>query len=244
MKIKLLAIFIGLLTLWTSNVTSGEEVVEMPASLYGSEPLGTLVWPNGHREPLTWRDIWWLSKTADYEGGGSQPIESASVIWTYAQRRYFGTGPNVSPNFRDWSWETLIRLHSQPVNPRWAADGEFCRPGGRNAGSQFCAPELLARRRRAVQATWSELSPISREAAIAFATGRLPNPVPGSIDFADASLGLHSGFRVVRDGNNLFQGSPQSIAWGGRGLYVEPPSIIGTSISNLVPFGSYFSKVL
>lgn len=156
--------------------------------------LGTIVALNGYRYSITPEDVLWLARSVQYEGGNY-----LATAWTYAQRQvlYRRTG----------SLASLVLGHSQPVNPKWRRDGEFCRPGGRFHGQDNCSEARLARRDEAAALPWASIREEIRSIVVNWALGQTTNPVPRATDFADAAvsenfLERHPGSVVVlRDGN-------------------------------------------
>lgn len=132
----------------------------------------------GDHYRLTPDDAEWVIRMAVYEG--SDPIP---VLWTMAQRwvlfRYQGKQLTKFASF--------LRAFSQPINPKWARAGEFCRAGGEYAGRPECSEDKLIRRERAQTeplASTIARSPELASAAIAWLRGEAPNPVPRATDFA------------------------------------------------------------
>lgn len=160
---------------------------------------------------LTPHDLLTLARSARKEG----KRDVAQVAWTYAQRyvrlhRTFDT-------FAD-----MVKAHSQPINPKWFPDGEYCRPGGRYAGTSYC--ESAASRPGNASIAWSDIEPQVRQDVAAWAAGRTPNPVPRATDFraqdAVAARILASStadFRLVQMGvpgvHNIYFSEGYSRAW-------------------------------
>ena len=132
---------------------------------------------------ITEDDFLWMARAASGEG------EPAHVIWTWMQRYASGSNNGIG-NFRS-SYPTLMDMvlaHSQPVNPKWRRDGEFCKPGGRYAGTARCAPNLLDRRDHMASLTWDQIPANVKSAINALRQANLPNPVPRAVDFADETV--------------------------------------------------------
>lgn len=183
------------------------------ASLHGSDldsqEFGQIVASDGWSYQLTPTDILWLARSVEFEGG----TNPAGVIWTYAQRLAL---PSVRSSYPTLA--SLVRAHSQPVNPKWARDGEFCRPGGSYADKPQCSEDKLARRDRAQSISWDDISTRTRDLVIKFAHAELSNPVPRSVDFADSSvstgfLARNPAARVILKAGNWFIGTAQSLLW-------------------------------
>lgn len=163
------------------------------------------------RYRLTSNDLLTLARSARKEGRR----DVAQVAWTYAQRyvqlhRTFDT------------FAGMIKAHSQPINPRWFPDGEFCRPGGRYHGTSHCAG--AASRPANASIAWSDIEPQVRQEVAAWAACRTPNPVPRATDFraqdATAARILASSttdFRLVQMGvpgvHNIYFSEGYSRAW-------------------------------
>jgi hypothetical protein len=170
---------------------------------------GKIVASNGWSYQLTADDILWLARSVDFEGGSSP----AGVIWTYAQRYAIPNIHRLYPTFA-----SLVRAHSQPVNPKWARDGALCRPGGPYAGKPECSEAKLARRDRAQSIPWDEIGPRVRDLVTQFSHAQLDNPVPRSVEFAAASLSArylsnYPTARLVLKAGNWFIATAQSLLW-------------------------------
>jgi hypothetical protein len=137
--------------------------------------LGRIVTRDGYAYQITPDDVLWLARSVHKEGGNH-----TATIWTYLQRQAAGR--------RSSSLASLVLAHSQPVNPRWRADGEFCRPGGEYAGSQYCTPQQLEARAANAVRPWSQIPQSVRDAVVSAVTARTPNPVPNATDFADPTV--------------------------------------------------------
>ena len=155
--------------------------------------LGRIV-SGSYAYQITPDDVLWLARSVHKEGGNP-----AATVWTYLQRQAAGR--------RSSSLASLVLAHSQPVNPKWRADGEFCRPGGEYAGSQYCTPQQLAARAENAVRPWGAIPSDIRDVVVSGVTARLSNPVPGATDFADprVSAGFlernHGARTVLRAGN-------------------------------------------
>lgn len=188
--------------------------------------LGTIVGKNGYRHELTWDEMLWLARMLVGEPGRGGETEWAALLWTYASRAVFKRSRNFT---------NLVRLHSQPINPRWARDGEFCRVGGTHPrrrgkspqnfnGMDPCSPERLDRRDRISNMSWEEIPQDRRDLLLRWARGQVPNPVPRSVDFAAFGAGAaargENGFQLIwgQEGTNAFYSRPQSREW--EPLYV------------------------
>jgi len=191
------------------------------SALRGNEPesqdYGKIVSSDGWSYQLTADDILWLARSVDFEGG----TNPSGVIWTYAQRLAL---PSIHRQYPTLA--LLVRAHSQPVNPKWARDGEFCRPDGRYADEPECAEAKLTRRDRAQSIPWDEISPRIRDLVIRFSHAELSNPVPRSVDFADERvstgfLARNPAARVVLKAGDWFIGTAQSLLWPAKHVRVQ-----------------------
>lgn len=214
----------------------------LPPSVGLRERLGTLVLPSGELVPLTVSDVLWTARMLDGEvsEGEGRVDERAAVLWTMAQRRYWGTADGTHPTpsaLAGQRWTSTLEAFSQPINPRWAAGGEFCGPGGRFVGTSSCSAEALARRARVTAKRWDQLTEASRSVALAFAAGSLPNPIPGAINWAARSVSSSLPRVATPDSfNNAFYYSQgeASRTWGGAGMYVDPVTE-QTFVATLLP---------
>ena len=164
--------------------------------------LGQIRTGNGYVYQITAEDILWLARAVQFEGGQNYD----ATIWTYtqlqAQRRRVG------------SLTSLIRAHSQPVNPLWATPdaGKWVQVSGRGE------PKQIDRRARARTIPWNQIRASVRSKVLAWAKAELPNPVPGAVDFADAEvssgfLRRHPGSAVVLYAGNWYIARPDTLLW-------------------------------
>lgn len=179
---------------------------------------GRIVTADGWRYPITDEDVLWAARAATCES--SDPQTTLAELWTWAYR--FAT-PNYRRTFPTLA--SLIRAHSQPVNPKWERDGEACRPGGRFANAPVCDEALLARRERCRTTPYAALPAEQRAVTEAWAKGKTRNPVPGAMDFASSSIGVQQGdVEVARFGGQVFYSEPQSRRLGASFVTIEPGS--------------------
>lgn len=151
---------------------------------------------------MTPNDMLWLARSTEAEGGTAP----AATIWTYAQRQVAAS--------RTGSLADLVRAHSQPMNPIWSS------PSGSGCVSDppKCTPAILAHRLAAQSKPWSNIASGVREKVVCFATGLLPNPVPGAVDFAAPAtaqswLTRNAGGRVVLQAGNWYVATAPSSRW-------------------------------
>jgi hypothetical protein len=164
-----------------------------------------------------------MARAVHYEGGE----DPADVIWTYTQRYML---PAMRERFATLS--ALIQAHSQPVNPIWRRDGSKCRPGGAYFGTEHCSESRLARRDEAATMPWADARPEVRMRVEAWARGKLPNPVPRAVDFADptvarAFLERHPDAVLVKQAGNWFIATAESRQW--------PPDYVRMGASYALP---------
>lgn len=172
---------------------------------------------DGWRYQITPEDVLWAGRMLQGEGGG--PEDPAAVLWTMtqlfapaAQEEKYGN-PRRFPTFTG-----LIQAYSQPINPRWRRDGQFCAPGGQYFGQEPCSDTRLARRARIASMPWEDIEPELREVVKRWSEGKLANPVPRAVEFA--APGVAAGFvrrnpgtmYVARLGNH-FLATPGSQQW-------------------------------
>jgi hypothetical protein len=177
--------------------------------------FGRIVGPSGGSwsYQMTQRDALMLAKACLWEGGTAPD----ATLWTYAQRAYLRRIAGAD------ALASMVEAHSQPLNPRWARTGEFCRPGGRNANSADCSEHRLARRDQAQAQTWEQLPPTVRARVVRFVEARTPNPCPRAVDFAQGKpdgtdtvtnfLARNYGSRVILAAGNLYLATAASGRW-------------------------------
>jgi len=156
----------------------------------------------GRTYQLTQEDLLWLGRAAQFEGGDNP----SATLWAYAQRW-------ALLNWRG-SLASLVRAHSQPLNPRWAS---LDAPGCVEHPTR-CKPAALARRRRARTTSFADLRQSIRGLVLKWASAEVPNPVPRAVDFADRVVSQHcldTGrcSRVVLDARSVYLTTTASDAW-------------------------------
>lgn len=146
------------------------------------EPVGLkLRAGDGWSYTITDEDLLWMARAAEGEG------DPEYVIWSWLQR--YAGGETGEGNFRSYpSLTALVRAHSQPVNPKWYRDGEFCRPGGIHEHDDGCVESRLLKRDSLKNKPYEAIRANVRAAIDALRRNALPNPVPRSIDFADTAV--------------------------------------------------------
>lgn len=194
---------------------------------YGEGELGQIVSLGGYRLPLTWEGdmMLWLGRMLVGEPGTGGQTEWAALLWTYA---------SLAALRRRNNFVSLVRAHSQPINPKWARDGEFCKLGGthRNRvgqnpsnyyGLDPCSPDKLDRRDQISNLRWEEIPQDRRDFLVNWARGRVPNPVPRSVDFAAQSISPKDGLELVwsAPGTNAFYSNAASRQWDDGYVYIS-----------------------
>ncbi len=151
--------------------------------------------------PITDTDALWLGRAITGEVSPRRNQEArAAVAWALAQNLMLvgRRGTSSPPRYRTFT--AVVRAYCQPVNDRWATlDSPGCRQSPRN-----CQPYHLERRAIYRNLPWGELSADVRSIVQDFRAGRLPNPVPGMVDWHASS---YDG-SVTRIGGNHFGTRP------------------------------------
>jgi len=173
------------------------------------------------RYRLSEADLLWAALMVQGEtlpGRVRRHEDALAVLWTMAS---LFTPAGQQAKYGRWRFDTftaLIRAYSQPINPRWTRDGEFCRLGGRYHGHTACAPRSLDRRDRLQRTPWTEIDAGLRTVVLRWAAGKTDNPVPKAIEFAapyvaNAYLERNPGARHVATIHNRFIASASSKRW-------------------------------
>lgn len=175
--------------------------------------MGKIRTRDGWSYELTPGDLLWAARMIEGEGGNQ-----AGVLWTMAQRLAL-----VHRSAPHLTFSDLIRAYSQPINPRWQRDGEFCRPGGPRSDTEACDERHLARRER-ITALRPEDMPDAIDFVQRWARGAVPNNVPKAVHFATPEViarRINEGSlaRVVLTDGNAYASTTRSEAWPAH--YVE-----------------------
>jgi len=137
--------------------------------------------------------------------GNHSEEEWGRMCWTWFNRFMLKTN-------RPWpTLSSLIKNHSQPVNPKWRADGTFCKVGGKYHGKDNCSKNKLAWRRKMANIIASgDLSKVPSDisdVAIDFVDGKIPEPETddGSalVDFASTPGAKKHGTQYESKGNHF-----------------------------------------
>lgn len=116
-------------------------------------------------------DIAWLARSLGGEGYTPETLAQAHA-WTMFYR--FMLHPNYVQGSSFWG---MITDFSQPVDPKWKADGWKCK--GKNTGN--CSPASMERR---IRATYGKIPTKALEYAEQFAIGTLAVPDQVFVNFA------------------------------------------------------------
>lgn len=189
---------------------------------FGEGQLGQIVY-GSTRYQLTWEDLLWAIRMIEGESGND--LEDASnVLWAQTQRL---------AAFHGTSFTRIIQGQSQPINPKWREDGEFCRIGGRYHGTDRCSQHRLETRRNLANKQWHEFSSAKQDLVYNWATANLPNRIPKAVDFAQPGAASHHngaaglqerhliyiydklnrGPNCVEDRGNVYYATPTSNSW-------------------------------
>lgn len=209
-----------------------------------ADELATIHSRGGFRYALTLNDVLWAARMAVYEGGESP----GDVLWTVTQRMvWFAEEQRTSFS----SFASLAQAFSQPINPKWRRDGEFCLPGGKYHGKDNCAESRLRRRDEAASATWTQLADKDERAAeetALWSMAALANPVPRATNFSVPSVAKSyvartPGAEILFSAGNTFISEPGTENWPSDYVYMQTPSgrvasadsgFVGGSGSNLL----------
>lgn len=173
-------------------------------------PYGKLLFSDGTSYQLTGDDVLWTARSAVHEGGNT-----AATLWTLTQR--FSQVRRIYSTFEDF-----VTNFSQPINFRWLWEGDMCHPlFGRHKDTRPCGYDAIRRREWARAASWQDLyakDPEAVEATLAWANGRLSNPVPRATNFAEPGLSKryiqrHPGTEIVLIAGNWYLRESWAADW-------------------------------
>lgn len=160
---------------------------------FGSGELGEIV-GGSRRVQLTWDDLLWAGRMLKGETGAEGgTVHGAAVLWCMASRM-------IQSGLR--SYTRMIQAYSQPINPKWRADGEFCRIGGRYHGQDNCSPRRLEDREALSTLPWERLPSEIQDLVFRWATGQVDNPIPKAVHFAVPAVTTSGARRAVGDGGD------------------------------------------
>jgi hypothetical protein len=183
---------------------------------------------DGWSYTLTDTDRVMLAVAAKYEGGD----DAGDLFWVYANRL-------AKRGFRNGSMAQLISAHSQPTNPRWRRDGEFCRPGGQYHGTEHCSVEKLARRDRAAADIAGGLNALAfddRGARIVrqlrdWEAGRVPKQIRNANNFATAAMAQNyvnrNGGEITHRAGNWFLVDREGLSWPDDFVTIQSSGTLG-----------------
>lgn len=169
---------------------------------------------------LTEGDKLWLARMLRGEG----PDWDAQ-LWTIAQRFV------LRAKRYERTITELVLSFSEPVNPERTRTGSACGPGGTHVNTEACSPARLDRRDMYRALTREELrSELQRIEE--WAQGRIPNPVPRSVNWHATRLAPGN----TRIGNypNVFQATPASMRWPDNKVEVGGPKPGGSSVFKVI----------
>ena len=147
-------------------------------------PFATISSPADHiAYQLTPADVLWAARMAQYEGG----TDVAATLWTVTQRFVYLHDGMTGTLGHQPTFTEFARAFSQPINPAWdePTDAKCI------ANPTRCTDAQLSRRHSAATKPWARLDSRIRATVLKWAAASLPNPVPRSVDFADAAVSQH-----------------------------------------------------
>jgi hypothetical protein len=154
---------------------------------------------------ITNGDMLWLARMVYGETGGDDTARAA-VLWSVLTRHM--SKPTL---YQGGSLANTIRMFSQVLSPLWSSP--FGCDNGRGCCGSFwgaCSPSRLMRRANIRWSSWYTLPAEVRDAVVRFASGELPNPVPGANNFAMSvssnarAASVQAGFQPVTIRGNTF----------------------------------------
>jgi len=114
-------------------------------------------------------DCLWAARGILGEGGPHVDDETmGAYLWAILRRCL------LMPN--TLSYGAMWQEFSQPINPKWRADGKFCKPGGAYCGRAECDPSRLARRERFASMHWDKIPTQIAGHVLAFGMGLIYAP--------------------------------------------------------------------
>lgn len=199
-----------------------------PIGVLGGAPvspseLAKIRTKDGYEYQVTPDDVLWLARSVQFEGG-----DHASTIWTYAQRQ--------AKHRRRSSLASLVRAHSQPLNPIWANPSA----GKCLQYPERCTPAHIERRRRARSTSWNDLRPEIRDKVVKWAKAELKNPVPRAVDFADPTVSQgfirrNPGTEIVKRAGNWYLATRDVLSWPADYVTMQAGRrVAGPSISGMI----------
>lgn len=166
------------------------------------------------------------------EEGVSETV-AASYLWAIMNRCLLWADSNIS-------YGDMWRSFSQPINPKWRRDGEFCIPGGKGYGTEACSEDRLRRRDRILAMDWEDIPASVTRYVLDFQAGYLPYPT------------LWGGQRMT-NWASASTNTPQKYPWGmeiGGEWFLEDKGIHGGMVTvvpgerRMIPPEGSFGKIL
>lgn len=113
----------------------------------------------------------WLMRMCYGEGGRKcSAVKASALLWAMVNRWF------LHPGRAKWgSFERMLRLFSQPINPRWQRGGDLAI---KYAGTEFATEQKLKRRKRVCALTSDDIPDNIYSAVINFSKGLLFPPLP------------------------------------------------------------------
>jgi hypothetical protein len=201
---------------------------------FGTGDLG-IIEAGSFRYRLTWDDLLWTARMLEGECGLTQGagVHGAAVMWCMASRLIVARGYRT--------YKDLILAYSQPINPKWRRDGEFCRPGGRHYGTDRCDIRALDTRDRLKDKRWEEFPDAIQENVYRWATGLVENPIPRAVHFAVPAVCASGIRRAVANNRNNSGDAGWEFVWDSTGRTEIDPNarrgncFLSTNASRLWP---------
>lgn len=160
-------------------------------------------------------------------GEGYKGEKGAAVLWA-TMNRYMYT-PHEWPSYYE-----LIRLFSQPINPRWLPGGDkfekFKKIGTRTA-KIATSDAAVARRKRIQNTSWDEMPPTVKKLVELFAVGKLPYPSK----FGQQKISNFASYSGVERHSN------RGVHYG-KEYFFQDPGLLPGKISITTDTGQYLEK--
>ena len=155
-------------------------------------------------------DVLLIAKMVTFEGAAPNEDHEAAVAWSILQRQFCLRDLVKLP------LGNMIESFVQPLNPKWTCHYKgkdtgcrnylyrdpnsgasrrvnFCDPSAANHldpssvdANHACSQSNLKDRDRFRMRKWDEIPYQSREFALRFVMGEIPNPIPGVVDFSES----------------------------------------------------------
>lgn len=196
-------------------------------------PFARIISKTGFSYQLTSEDILWTARMAQFEGGTSVP----STLWTVTQRFIYTQNALKKALGHPPTFTEFLRAFSQPINPRWESmDAPKCKQY-----PERCTEAQLRRRLRARTIQWEELNSTIRATVLKWSGARLSNPVPRSVDFADARVSQYfldhnPGSIVVKKAGNWHIATAQSRKWDANQVVMAQGENVARADGPILPW--------